>query len=56
VAREWSDNSRCAAHSCTAAGWHCGRPHGDLSTSRCRRGHAAVDIRQRPIIFDGPTD
>jgi hypothetical protein len=56
VARAWSNHSRCAAHSCTAAGWHCGRPHGDPSTSRCRRGHAAVDIRQRPIIFDGPTD
>ena len=56
VASAWSNSSRCACHSCTAAGWRCGRPHGDPATSRCRRGHAAVDIRQRPIIFDGPTD
>ena len=56
VARAWSSSSRCVSHSCTAAGWHCGRPHGDPERSRCRRGHAAVDLRQRPIIFDGPTD
>jgi hypothetical protein len=56
VARAWSNSSRCRSHSCTAAGWHCGRPHGNPEQSRCRRGHAAVDIRQRPIIFDGPTD
>jgi hypothetical protein len=56
VARAWSSSSRCVSHSCTAAGWHCGRPHGDPERSRCRRGHAAVDIRQRPIIFDGPDD
>jgi hypothetical protein len=52
----WSSSSRCRSHSCTAAGWHCGRPHGDPERSRCRRGHAAVDLRQRPIIFDGPGD
>jgi hypothetical protein len=56
VARAWADSSRCASHSCTAAGWRCGRPHGVGPLSRCRRGHAAVDIRQRPIIFDGPGD
>jgi hypothetical protein len=56
VARAWSGSSRCVSHACTAAGWHCGRPHGDPERSRCRRGHAAVDIRQRPIIFDGPDD
>jgi hypothetical protein len=56
VASAWSSSSRCRSHSCTAAGWHCGRPHGDPERSRCRRGHAAVDLRQRPIIFDGPGD
>jgi hypothetical protein len=56
VASAWAGDPRCAGHSCTAAGWHCRRPHGDPATSRCRRGHAAVDIRRRPIIFDGPTD
>jgi hypothetical protein len=56
VARAWANNSRCAAHSCTAAGWHCGRPHGSPERARCRRGHAAADIQRRPIIFDGPTD
>jgi hypothetical protein len=54
VAHAWSSSSRCLSHSCTAAEWHCGRPHGDPEQSRCRRGHAAVDLRQRPIIFDGP--
>ncbi len=56
VARAWTNSSRCLSHSCTAAGWHCGRPHGDPERSRCRRGHAAVDLRQDPIIFDGPDD
>jgi hypothetical protein len=56
VARAWSNSSHCSAHSCTAAGWHCGRPHGDPERSRCRRGHAAVDLQRRPIIFDGPGD
>lgn len=56
VARAWAESSRCASRSCTAAGWRCGRPHGVGPLSRCRRGHSAVDIRQRPIIFDGPDD
>ena len=54
VSSAWSGSSRCRSHSCAAAGWHCGRPHGAPEQSRCRRGHAAVDLRQRPIIFDGP--
>jgi hypothetical protein len=56
VARAWAAQSRCAAHSCTAAGWHCGRPHGPRDRSRCRRGHSAVDVGEQPIIFDGPGD
>jgi hypothetical protein len=56
VAHAWANSSRCAAHSCTVAGWRCGRPHGPADRTRCRRGHAAVDVQERPIIFDGPTD
>ena len=49
-----SNSARCPSHSCTAAGWHCGRPHGDpaaepLPARARRRGHpAAADHLRRP--------
>jgi hypothetical protein len=56
VAHAWAGSSRCAGHRCTVVGWHCGRPHAAPARIRCRRGPAAVDIRRRIIVEDGPGD
>jgi hypothetical protein len=52
VARRWAQRSGCRARSCTVAAWRCRRPAGILSTTRCRRGHAAVEIRPRRFIVE----
>jgi hypothetical protein len=51
VASTWSD-SGCERRACTVLGWRCPRPKGSPSRTRCRRGHAAVDLRRRQVIVE----
>lgn len=52
MAAAWSRQSRCRSRTCTVAGWRCPRPSGDPAHTRCRRGHTAVELRERRFIVE----